>query len=130
MQTLLQDVRLALRQLLKSPGFAAVAVLTLGLGVGANTAIFSLVDHVMLRLLPVRKPEELIILPGNLSYPRYQRLRLLGLVLKNGLLLTLLGVIAGLSGAAAVTRLIKGQLHGISAIDPLTFVVAPPAWIL
>jgi len=71
----MNDLKFALRQLLKNPGFTAVAVLTLALGIGANTAIFSLIDHVMLRLLPVRNPQELVVLPGNFSYPRYARLR-------------------------------------------------------
>jgi len=58
---LLQDVRYGLRLLGKNPGFSAVCVLTLALGIGANTAIFSLVDTVMLKMLPVQKPEELMV---------------------------------------------------------------------
>ena len=59
MTNLIQDLRYALRQLRKSPGFAITAVVTLGLGVGATTAIFTLVHAVLLKSLPVTKPEEL-----------------------------------------------------------------------
>ena len=61
MENLLKDLRYGLRGLLKRKGFAAVAVLTLALGIGANTAIFTLVNAVMLKSLPVEKPEELVL---------------------------------------------------------------------
>jgi len=86
-----QDLKYAIRTISKSPGFSAIAVLTLALGIGANAAIFALVDRVMLRLLPVRDASELVLLrsPGpssghtwsdgdettSFSYPMYRDLR-------------------------------------------------------
>src|SRR5215831_20315400 len=82
-----QDIRYAVRTLRKSPLFTGIAVLSLALGIGANTAIFTLVDQLILQMLPVRHPEELVLLTarGNhygsntgsnaLSYPMYRDIR-------------------------------------------------------
>src|ERR1700704_1678252 len=84
MGTLWNDFRYALRTLKKSPVFAVVAALPLSLGIGANTAIFTLLDQVLLRLLPVKNPQQLVLLTmrgkhygnnwgGNaISYPMYR----------------------------------------------------------
>jgi predicted permease len=95
MNSLMQDLRYALRQLRKSPGFTLTVIVTLALGVGANAAVFTLFDQVLLRMLPVEKPKELASLEwsgafsgsmssfggvseghvGYFSYPMYKDLR-------------------------------------------------------
>jgi predicted permease len=84
LETTLRDLRYAVRNLRRSPGFVAVAGLTLALGIGANTAIFTLLDQILLRLLPVKDPSHLVLLTmrghhygnnwgGNaISYPMYR----------------------------------------------------------
>src|SRR6266536_2765324 len=80
MHTLWQDLSYGLRMLRRSPGFTAVVVLSLALGIGANTTIFSVVDALMLRTLPVRNPEQLVAVTTSdigfySSYSLFERYR-------------------------------------------------------
>ncbi len=86
-----ENIRYTVRSLLRNPGFATIAILSLGLGIGANTAVFTLLDRVMLRSLPVREPNQLVIFKADgsrhgmidanygsdytFSYPLYQDFR-------------------------------------------------------
>ena len=82
----------AVRAAHKSPGFAAVAVLTLALGIGPNTAIFSLLDAMFLRWLPVENPHQLV----------------------------LVGIAVGLIASVALSRLLTSFLYGVTAGDAVT----------
>jgi putative ABC transport system permease protein len=145
MQTLWQDVRYGLRMLAKNPGFTLIAILTLALGIGANTAIFSLLNQILLRRLPVRNPEELAVLksPGRhhghtssdgddsevFSYPLYKGLA------KNTAVFN--GVLARLTFSASIAshgqtdrgsgELVSGNYFEVLGVQPAFGRVLSPA---
>jgi hypothetical protein len=109
MDTSLQDIRYGVRVLLEAPAFVAVAVLTLALGIGANTALFSIASGVLSKPLPFREPEPLVALytrskefaRSSLSYPNFLAI--------------------GLSAALVLARLIANLVYGVKPHDPLIF---------
>lgn len=141
-ETLWQDLRYGLRMLLKNPGFAAVSVLSLALGIGANTAIFSLVDAVLLKMLPVKDPSQLVALDvyiargerNGISYPMFEQLRARTTVF-SGIFAALDGtsrlVLAGLAPGSqeeqAEVQLVSGEYFevlGVNAVAGRTLTAA------
>ena len=136
MENFLQDLKFALRTLRKNRGFTLVAIVTLALGIGANTAIFSLTDQVLLRRLPVERPDELVVLrspgpspgrnwtdgPGgaSFSYPAYKDLRDRNQVL-SGLLArfsTQVSVSAQGSSELGNGELVSGNYFTVLGVQP------------
>ncbi len=147
MQTILQDLTFALRQLRRSPGFAVTAILTLALGIGANTAIFSLLDQALLRALPVRDPSALVTLEDSgtawngsismgggeqkdyFSYPTYQYLRdhahdFSGLV---AITLTQVGLTHNSASQFVSAEVVSGNYFDVLGINPAAGRVFKPA---
>jgi predicted permease len=138
MQSLIQDLRFSLRQIRRSPGFMVTAVLTLALGVGANTAIFSLLDQALLRSLPVRDPEQLVILSNtgksweghssdhgagvekSFSYPMYRDLRDRGTAF-DGLIATAptgVGIARNNASDLADAEIVSGNYFNVLGVAP------------
>jgi hypothetical protein len=137
MDRFLLDLRLALRRLRQNPGFTAVAVITLALGIGANTAIFSAINAILLRPLPVANPSEIVTLNeqlgGNtfpsLSYPNYRDFRDRNTVLSGLMGYRILPASLGLPGSSQRVwgYLVTGnyfELLGVSAIAGRTITPA------
>jgi predicted permease len=141
-----QDLRYAFRQLRKYPGFAAIAILMLALGIGTNTAVFSVFNQVILRTLPVRNPSQLVVLSeksaaeeGSLSswgdnalyfsYPAYLSMRD-GAHTLEGLAATALdwvNLTAGDSADNVVTEFVTGNYFNVLGVRPLLGRIITPA---
>ena len=128
---MINDIRYALRVLAKSPGFACVVVFTLALGIGANAAIFSLMDRVLLQSLPVANPDQLAVLSaydpkegpdisGSFSYPMYQDLRdkndvFSGVIVRGG---TQMNVSYGDQTERVRGELVSGNFFEVLGVQP------------
>ncbi len=132
MDAIWQDLRLSLRLLAKAPAFTAVVLLTLGLGIGANTAIFGLTDQVLLRLLPVKDPDQLVLLDGpgpfqgrvfndmTFSYPMYRDFRDRNTVFSGVLARfpTPLTLMAGDQAERVTGELVSGNYFDVLGVRP------------
>jgi len=127
---MINDIRYALRRMTQSPAFAGVVVLTLALGIGANAAIFSLLDQVLLQSLPVANPDQLVVLSvyeakepdvdSSFSYPMYQDLRdrnsvFSGVIARGG---TQMNVTYGDQTERVHGELVSGNFYEVLGVRP------------
>jgi len=144
MNTLLQDIRYAVRMLAHSPGFTAIAVLTLALGIGANTAIFTVINSVLLNNLPVAHPEQLVLLTNPdeqgggtgfndgvrdvLTYPEFQDIAQHNAVFSGVLAASsdttskpaqVEGSGASVEAAPANVKLVSGSYFSVLGVNPI-----------
>src|SRR5579862_7203119 len=75
LDSLSRDLRYGTRMLFRSPVFTGVALLSLALGIGANTALFSVMDALLLKMLPVKDPQQLVQMRSQISFPAFQKIR-------------------------------------------------------
>src|SRR5450759_739996 len=125
-----RDLRYALRGLRRTPGFTVAAVLSLALGIGANTAIFSLFHTLMLRLLPVERPQELVSLyqtggwfDGPLSYPLFQEIAkrgdlFTGVIARTGVAKTRFAMRPGAPEQFAQREFVSGNYFTVLGVAP------------
>jgi predicted permease len=142
MEGLWNDLRYALRMLVKNPGFTVMAILALGLGIGANTAIFSVFNGMLWRPLPVKEPQQIVAVvtqtpgidfPLNLSYPDFQDYRQLKTVFSDMIVYTPSPVNFGAEGRPerAWVELVSGNyfsMLGLEAVRGRTF-AADEGWV-
>ncbi|HXB74345.1 MAG TPA: ABC transporter permease [Candidatus Acidoferrales bacterium] len=135
-----QDLRYALRTLRWNPGFAAVAVLALALGVGANAAIYSILDAVYLRLLPVEKPERLVVFTTqftlakelrynqSFSYPLYREVRDRTQSLEGAIAYRSLIMNAGINGSTEriTGAMVSGNYFSVLGVQPVAGTLVGP----
>jgi len=142
METFWKDLRYAFRMLVKSPGFTLIAMLALGLGIGANTAIFSVFNGMLWRPLLAKDPQQLVVLvsksrdfefPSALSYPDFQDYRQLKTVFSDAITYTLNPVNFGAEGRPerAWAELVSGNyfsMLGLDAVRGRTF-ASDEGWV-
>jgi predicted permease len=121
LEQFIQDVRYGARMIRKSPVFAAVAIISLALGIGANIGIFSLMDAVLLRPLPVEKPTELENFDSYYSYPMYRELRDANSVFSGliGRQVSPVSIATSSQPQRATAELVSGNYFSVLGINPV-----------
>jgi ABC-type antimicrobial peptide transport system permease subunit len=130
MSTILSDLRFAFRQLRKSPGFTATAVAMLAFGIGATTAIFSIVEGVLLRPLPFPDSARLEVLADKLQGAQLDGNGEAGTTAPDIRAYACIGCVIGVVGAKAASGLMSSFLFGVSPSDPVVLALAAVAVLL